>query len=111
MKKSQLTTLIKAIVVECMNPLNEGFKFRDFKWLSNMAGFGTPSDVYWDTIFLGTIEETPGGDHYRIILIDTPQGKKRIAQNEQNQFKSKNLAAETLHRTWKMIRKAGLFSA
>lgn len=90
----------------------EGFKFKDFKWLSNMAGFGTPTDVFWDTIYLGTIEEAPDGAYYRITLVDTPQGKKRIGGDDtQNQFKSKNLAAETLHRTWKMIRREGLFSA
>jgi hypothetical protein len=107
MKLSELKPIIKTILNESME---EGFKFKEFNWLSNRAGFGTPVDVYWDSVYLGTIESTPDGDHYRIVFVDTPTGKQKIAQNEQNQFKSKNLAAETLHRTWKLVRKEGLFS-
>jgi hypothetical protein len=90
-------------------PLTEGFRFKDFKWLSNVAGFGTPTDVFWDSIYLGTIESAPDGDHYRITLIDTPQGKQKIKTNKQNEFKSKNQAAEMLHKTWKLIRSEGIF--
>ncbi len=86
--------------------INEAFRFNDFNWLSNMSGFGTPTDVYWDTIYLGTIESTPDGDHYKIVLVDTPKGKKPLTQNEKNKFKSKNLAAEMLHKIWKFAREA-----
>jgi hypothetical protein len=88
----------------------EAFRFRDFKWMSNAAGFGDPTDVFWDSVYLGTIESSPDGDHYRVVIIDTPKGKIKIAQNDQNKFKSKKLASESLYKIWKIIRKEGLFT-
>ena len=81
------------------------YRFDDFKWLANMAGFGLPSDVYWATIYLGKIESQPDG--YAIKLVDTPNGKQKIKSTPNNKFKSKNQAADALHRTWKKFRFGG----
>jgi hypothetical protein len=81
---------------------NTSYKFDEFKWLANMAGFGMPVDVYYGTIYLGLIESTPDG--YVIQMVDTPQGKQRIKQGGKNKFKTKQRAAEILHKTWKVLR-------
>jgi len=78
------------------------YRFDDFKWLGNMAGFGVPTDVYYGTVYLGLIESKPDG--YVIQMVDTPKGKQRIKQGGQNLFKTKEHAAEILHKTWKILR-------
>jgi hypothetical protein len=82
--------------------MDEAFRFHDFKWMGNMAGFGVPTDVNWDTTYIGTIESEADG--YKIVFIDTPRGKRNVHQSPKNKFKSKNLAAEALLRTWKVVR-------
>lgn len=67
-----------------------------------MAGFGVPTDVYYGTVYLGLIESKPDG--YVIQMVDTPKGKQRIKQGGQNLFKTKEHAAEILHKTWKILR-------
>lgn len=78
------------------------YKFHEFKWLANMAGFGMPVDVSYGTIYLGLIESTPDG--YVIQMVDTPKGKQKIKQGGKNKFKTKQAAAETLHKTWSVLR-------
>ena len=44
------------------NPIKENtYKFNDFKWLGNMAGFGILTDIYYGSILLGTIESQKDG--------------------------------------------------
>jgi hypothetical protein len=81
---------------------NTSYKFDEFKWLANMAGFGMPVDVSYGTIYLGLIESTPDG--YVIQMVDTPKGKQKIKQGGKNKFKTKQAAAETLHKTWSVLR-------
>lgn len=78
------------------------YKFDEFKWLGNMAGFGVPVDVSYGAIYLGLIESTPDG--YVIQMVDTPKGKQKIRQGGTNKFKTKQDAAETLHKAWKLMR-------
>lgn len=78
------------------------YRFDDFKWLGNMAGFGVPTDVYYGSVYLGLIESKPDG--YVIQMVDTPKGKQRIKQGGQNLFKTKEHAAEILHKSWKILR-------
>jgi hypothetical protein len=81
------------------------FKFHAYKELAAADGFNYPVDVHWGTIFLGTLMVLPQG--YTIKLIDTPQGKQPILHSKNNEFKSLNIAAEVLHRTWKQYRFGG----
>ena len=78
------------------------YKFDEFKWLGRMDGFGVPVDVRYGTVYLGLIESTPDG--YVIQMVDTPQGKQKIKQGGENKFKTKQDAAETLHKAWKLLR-------
>jgi hypothetical protein len=78
------------------------YKFDEFKWLANISGFGTPVDVSYGTVYLGLIESAHDG--YVIRMVDTPEGKKRIKQGGKNKFKTKQDAAETLHKTWAVLR-------
>jgi hypothetical protein len=78
------------------------YRFDDFNWLATMDGFNVPTDVYNGTVYLGTIESKPEG--YTIRLVDTPKGKQPIQQSANNSFKSKQQAAQVLHRTWQTIR-------
>jgi hypothetical protein len=81
------------------------YRYDEFKWLASMSGFNYPVDVYWDTIYLGLIEATPEG--FVIRMVDTPMGKVAITQSPKNMFKSQDLAAKVLHRTWKVYRSGG----
>jgi hypothetical protein len=78
------------------------YEFKDFKWLATGDGFNYPVDVYYNNMFLGTLIAEPRG--FAIKLIDTPHGKQLIKQSKTNIFKSLNLAAQVLHRTWKIYR-------
>lgn len=90
--------------------IDEAFRFTDYDELKNGLGFDVPTDVYWDSTYLGTIQSEKNGRYYQIVLVDTPTGKQKIKQNKQNEFKSKNQAAEMLHKTWRLIRKDGLWT-
>ena len=81
------------------------YKFTDFKWLATMDGFNYPVDVYLGQTWLGTLVAKPAG--YAIKMIDSPTGKQDIKQSQNNNFKSKNLAAQVLHRTWQTFRNSG----
>ena len=95
---------------ELTGKMDEGeYRFTDFDWLANMAGFNKPTDVYYGSIYLGTIVSKPNG--YIIELIDTPQGKKTVEyKNRKGQkidpivFKTKDIAAKVLHKYWKKQR-------
>lgn len=81
------------------------YRFEEFKWLATTDGFNYPVDVYYGTIYLGLIETKPNG--FVIRIVDTPTGKQNIKQTPNNLFKSQNLAAKVLHRTWKVMRSGG----
>lgn len=98
MKESQLKKLIESIIREIDVEDIGKYTFHDFGWIHNMAGFGVPSDVKYGSVYLGTIESVEDG--YKIVLIDTPHGNKKFPNNEKNKFKTKNLAAEFLHKAW-----------
>jgi len=90
---------------ELNGKLNESYKFDDFNWLGNKNGFDTPSDVYYGSILLGTIESKRDG--YVVTVVMGPIGpdtRRPVVQGPTNKFKSKNLAAEALHKTWKALR-------
>ena len=70
-----------------------------------MDGFNYPVDVYWGTVYLGLIEAKPDG--FVIRMVDTPTGKVKIKDTHNNKFKSQELAAKVLHRTWKVMRSGG----
>ena len=78
------------------------YTFNDFKWLATNDGFNYPSDVYYGTIYIGTLIAKPDG--FVIKLIDTPIGKQFINKSSRNKFKSQIQAAGVLHKTWKMVR-------
>jgi hypothetical protein len=81
------------------------YKFTDFTWLASANGFNYPIDVYHGSVHLGTLEAKAHA--FVILSVDTPTGKQSIRQSKANEFKSKNLAAEVLHRTWKTYRSGG----
>lgn len=81
---------------------NTSYKFDEFRWLGRGDGFGIPVDVRYGTVYLGLIESIPDG--YVIQMVDTPQGKQKIKQGGRNKFKTKQDAAETLHKAWKLLR-------
>jgi hypothetical protein len=78
------------------------YKFRAFKWLSAMDGFGYPVDVYYGNVYLGIIEALANG--FVIRFVDTPRGKVKIKETPNNMFKSQQLAANMLHKVWKLAR-------
>lgn len=82
-----------------------GYKFRDFKWLGNMAGFGVPTEVYYGSILLGIIESQPSG--YIIVILKGPNKNISIPPTVNwNHFKTKNEAAHMLHILWKKSRQS-----
>ena len=87
---------------ELNGKMNESYRFEDFHWLANMSGFGKPTNVYHDSILLGVIISEPNG--YVIDRILGPKGTVSVKKTSKNKFKTKNDAAETLHRTWKSLR-------
>lgn len=80
------------------------YKFNDFDWLKDRSGFNLPTDVYHGTILLGVIISKPDG-----YVIDRVMklhgGSYPIKHSPKNKFKTKELAARALHRTWKFLRK------
>lgn len=82
---------------------SEAYKFKDFNWMARMDGFGIPSDVYYGKIFLGVIVSEPDG--YYIERIMGPLKVQGIQRTSHNKFKSKNLAAQMLHKVWARMRK------
>ena len=90
--------------------MNEAkYTFKDFPWAGISSGFEAPTDVYYGSIYLGTIVSKPDG--YVIDLIDTPHGKKTVEyRNKSGQkrnptsFKTKDIAAKVLHVHWKKQR-------
>ena len=90
---------------ELNGKMNEGkYRFDDFNWLSNMAGFHKPTDVYYGTILIGTIESDPKGDAYRIISVQGIKGTTSIQQDKNNRFKTKDDATVIVHHLWKLMR-------
>ncbi len=81
------------------------YRYEAFPELATGDGFNYPVDVYWDTIYLGLIQAKPNG--FVIRTVETPSGKANIAQSPKNMFKSQDLAAEVLHRTWQLYRSGG----
>lgn len=84
------------------NKLDESYRFQDHDWLANMAGFNKPTDVYCDTIHLGVITSTSNG--YVIETLSSPSGTIIIKKTANNLFKTKQDAAERLHKLWKQER-------
>ena len=78
------------------------YRFHQFKWMANMAGFNYPIDVFYGTIYLGTLEAK--NDGVVIRLIDTPEGKVPVKQSDKNIFKTQDIAAKVLHKTWARLR-------
>ena len=78
------------------------YRYEIFKHVATPDGFNYPIDVFYGTIYLGTLEVKPDG--FVIRMIDTPVGKQSVKQSDTNKFRSQNQAAEYLHRSWKMIR-------
>ena len=83
--------------------LHEGqYRFDDFNWLKRGDGFGVPTDVYYGTVLLGVIVSQENG--YVIGLVKGSNGDRPYKQDSKKPFKTKDDAAETLHRAWKSIR-------
>ena len=83
--------------------LHEGqYKFDDFNWMKRGDGFGIPSDVYYGTILLGVIVSQENG--YLVATIKGPTGDRSYRQDPKKPFKTKDDAAEALHRAWKSLR-------
>ena len=80
----------------------EQYQFDDFGELAKGTGFGVPSTVYYGTIALGVIVSDKDG--YMISTVKGPVGDITYKPSPNNKFKTKNLAAEVLHRTWKSLR-------
>jgi len=80
------------------------YTFIPFPYLSN-TGFDYPIDVKYGTIYLGTLLTSPDG--FVIHTVDTPNGKQVIKPTGNNKFKTQNIAAQVLHKTWKMYRHGG----
>jgi len=82
------------------------YRFDDFKWLGNVAGFGVPTDVYYGTVYLGTIESRPDG--YVLSDVKGPTKLVRVVKTGKNpvekKYKTKNDAAKKLHKLWKHLR-------
>lgn len=96
----------KALDVGPLEEVQAEYKFRDYDWLKNMAGFNIPSDVYYGTIFLGVIESRPTG--YVVLAISGPFHPEIIQQGSGNLFKTKLEAAEIMHKVWARLRKMGV---
>jgi hypothetical protein len=83
--------------------LHEGqYRFDDFTYLKRGDGFGIPSDVYYGTILLGVIVSQENG--YLIGIVKGPNGDRSYKQDPKKPFKTKDDAAEALHRAWKSLR-------
>jgi len=83
--------------------LHEGqYRFDDFNWMKRGDGFGIPSDVYYGTILIGTIISQENG--YLVALVKGPNGDRSYRQDPKKPFKTKNDAAQALHRAWKSLR-------
>jgi hypothetical protein len=82
------------------------YKYREFKWLSTWDGFNYPVDIFYGDVYLGLIEALAEG--YVIRLIDGPHGKIKIKESPNNKFKTKEIAAQVLHKAWKMARNGQL---
>jgi len=87
---------------ELTGKMNEQYRFHDFDWLSDMSGFGKPTDVYYGSILLGVIESKPDGYIIRIVM--GPKRAELIRSSPKNKFKTKEVAAKVLHATWKQFR-------
>jgi hypothetical protein len=81
------------------------YHFKDFKYLATGDGFNYPVDVAFGTIHLGTL--IAEADGYVIRTVDTPNGSQAIKNSPNNKFKTLDIAAEILHRTWKSFRYGG----
>lgn len=81
------------------------YRFQDFNWMARMDGFGVPSDVYYGNILLGVIISEPDG--YYIERVMGPLKVQGVQRTPSNKFKSKNLAAQMLHKVWARMRKVG----
>jgi hypothetical protein len=79
-----------------------GYRFDTFPELATADGFNYPVDVYFGTLYLGTLTARPNG--FVIHQFDSPTGKKSVVQSPTNLFRSKNIAASALHHTWKHYR-------
>lgn len=80
------------------------YSFVPFKELSKGDGFSYPVDVYYGTVYLGTLVAEATG--FTIRMVATPSGKQLIKQSRINNFKSSTLAAQVLHRVWKNMRQS-----
>ncbi len=79
------------------------YRFKDFKWLANMSGFGVPTDVYYGSILLGVIESQP--DRYIIVEVKGPKRNIPVSPTLRwNSFKTKNDAAKMLHLVWAKLK-------
>lgn len=79
------------------------YRFRDFPLTKTIGGFGMSSDVFYKNVYLGVIESESDG--YFINKVVTPDGRLlQVLKNENNKFKSKNLAAHYLDYLWRQQR-------
>ncbi len=78
------------------------YRFDDFNWMKRGDGFGIPTDVYYGTILLGVVVSQPNG--YLVALVKGPTGDRSYKQDPKRPFKTKDDAAEALHRAWKSLR-------
>lgn len=81
------------------------YRYEEFKYLATPDGFNYPIDVYNGAIYLGTLQVKPDG--VIIGLVDTPKGKVKISPSPSNKFKTQQIAAQVLHRTWQTYRHGG----
>ena len=81
------------------------YKFDDYPEYARMDGFGMPIDVSYGNVLLGVIATEPDG--YILVKVLTPKSERRFALSTNNNFKTKNQAAEVLHRAWKKERYGG----
>lgn len=78
------------------------YSFVPFKELAKGNGFGYPVDVYYGTVYLGTLVAEAEG--FTIKMVATANGRQLVKQSPNNNFKSQALAAQVLHRVWKNMR-------
>ena len=83
--------------------IKESYKFTDYEFVADREGFNVPTDVRYNTLFLGVITSKPEG--YEISMVCGPH--KNIlttSKTKQRKFKTKNEAALMLHKMWKHLR-------
>lgn len=81
------------------------WKFRDFDWIGNAAGFNRPSDVLIGNILIGVITSKPQGYVIEMVVDPRDQKHQMIRKNEENWFQTKDRAAAAVYMTWNKLRR------